>query len=69
MQVRGLLRARSRFPEIVGIIRKQEHRKESLEPGLVLAKQVVVRQYFIRAKMVDSVVSPFPLTTFHVSTS
>src|SRR6516164_11118479 len=41
LSFRGLLRARSRFPEIVGIIRKQEQRKESLEPGLVLAKQVL----------------------------
>jgi len=29
----------------------------------------VARQNFIRAKMVDSVVSPFPHATFHVSTS
>jgi hypothetical protein len=29
----------------------------------------VARQNFIRAKMVDAVVSPFPRATFHVSTS
>ena len=29
----------------------------------------VARQNFIRANMVESVVAPFPLTTFHVSTS
>ena len=41
LSFRGLLRARSRFPKIIGIIRKQEQRRESLEPGLVLAKQVL----------------------------
>ena len=38
---RGLLRARSRFPEIVVNTRKREQRKESLERGLVLAKQAL----------------------------
>ena len=38
---RGLLRARSRFPEIVENFRKAEQRKESLERANVLAKQVL----------------------------
>ena len=38
---RGLPRARSRFPEIVGNTRKRKQRKESMECGLVLAKQVL----------------------------
>src|SRR5439155_10801290 len=38
---RGLLRARSRFPEIVENIRNAKQRMEGLERGLVLAKQVL----------------------------
>src|SRR5467141_4594672 len=38
---RGLLRARSRFPEIVRNIRKRSKGMESLARGLVLAKQRV----------------------------
>ena len=38
---RGLLRARSGFPEIVENFRKGEQRKESLERANVLAKQVL----------------------------
>jgi hypothetical protein len=38
---RGLLRARSRFPEIVENIRNAKQRMKDLESGLVLAKQVL----------------------------
>jgi len=38
---RGLLRATSRFPEIVEKIRNAKQRMEGLERRLVLAKQVL----------------------------
>jgi hypothetical protein len=39
LYLRGLLRARSRFPEIVENVRNTKQRMEGLERGLVLAKQ------------------------------
>jgi hypothetical protein len=41
LRCRGLLRARSRFPEIVENIRNAGQRMELLERGFVLAKQVL----------------------------
>jgi len=51
---------------------KQEFSKSAKRVGIHEVQAVsnlVARQNFIRAKMVASVVSPFPRATFHVSTS
>src|SRR5437660_12148618 len=57
---RGLLRARSRFPEIVRNIRKRSKGMESLERGLVLAKQVLYQLSYTPTREAVLILKHFP---------